>query len=43
MKIFILESIIQYLLSLLVDKELRYIAADAILIICQKCRKTVSE
>jgi hypothetical protein len=39
MKIFILESIIQYLLSLLVDKELRYISADAILIICLKCRK----
>jgi transportin-3 len=35
----ILKSIIQYLLSLLVDKELRYISADALLIICQKCRK----
>jgi len=35
----ILKSIIQYLLSLLVDKELRYISADTILIICQQCRK----
>jgi hypothetical protein len=34
-----LKSIIQYLLSLLVDKELRHISADAILIICQQCRK----
>jgi hypothetical protein len=37
--LFFLESIIQYLLLLLVDKELRCISADAILTICQQCRK----
>lgn len=30
---------IQYLLSLLVDKELRHVSAEAILAICQQCRK----
>ncbi|CAF2322955.1 unnamed protein product [Rotaria sp. Silwood2] len=35
----ILKSIIQYLLSLLVDKELRHISADTILIISQQGRK----
>ncbi|CAF3341773.1 unnamed protein product [Rotaria sp. Silwood1] len=35
----ILKSVIQYLLSLLVDKELRHISGDAILIISQQCRK----
>ena len=34
-----LESVIQYLLSLLVDQELRHVSADAILSICQQCRK----
>lgn len=29
----------QYLLSLLVDKDLRYISAETILIICNECRK----
>jgi hypothetical protein len=38
-KTFLLESVIQYLLSLLVDKELRHVSADAILNICQQCRK----
>ncbi|CAF1464465.1 unnamed protein product [Adineta steineri] len=35
----ILKSVLQYLLSLLVDKELRFVSADAILNICQQCRK----
>ncbi|CAF1279258.1 unnamed protein product [Rotaria sordida] len=35
----ILKSIIQYLLSLLADKELQHMSADAMLIICQQCRK----
>jgi hypothetical protein len=34
-----LESTLQYLLSLLLDNELRHVAADAILTICQQCRK----
>ena len=33
------ESVIQYLLSLLVEKELRHVSAEAILAICQQCRK----
>ena len=36
---FALESVLHYLLSLLVDEELRYIAAETILTISQQCRK----
>ncbi|UJR24859.1 hypothetical protein I4U23_006228 [Adineta vaga] len=34
-----LKSILQYFLSLLVDKDLRHVSADAIFNICQECRK----
>ncbi|CAF0984499.1 unnamed protein product [Adineta ricciae] len=34
-----LKSVLQYLLSLLGDKDLRHVSANAILNICQECRK----
>ena len=34
-----LESVLRYLLSLLIDKDLRQISAETILSICQTCRK----